>query len=264
MKRSVHGRVVAAGLVAVGLVAACSDDSDYAIPPSPPFSRPSTSSTASSASSSSSSSGTSGTGEVYCQDRAYCGSRGCCPDGWRCIRNDCVAPGVTCEADADCSGGRFCAVEMVEPRCFPRLTWCGDEGETASSCTLGRCPDGVDVSIETASSTCNRVKFTIHNYGHHTLAPGALFEIEQRVLPSKGDAGADAGDADGGARITVTTEATTDAVLPDELTLVTLPAKIEPRAILTIRVVRDAGAASTDCYPENDVDSPFNGCAAVK
>lgn len=272
MKRA--ALTVIAGLA---LVVACSSIDDYAGGQPPTAFAGRVSGTSSSASSSTSTGGSSN-GDPrasVCPDQPLCGDEGCCPPSWRCIFSSCVAPGITCRSDDDCSEGRFCALVLAEPRCYPRPNWCPDDG-VIRACPSGTCRNGPDLALGVAEATCSEVKLYVSNEGRESLPSGTAIAIDLDLAASEegldaGDAGhgdaGDAGDAgrgDAGRGVPDRTIVgyTTDGLLPGELAVMTIPAMIPVRAAVSARVAGDAGVGS--CGEDNDFTLVYNGCRTPK
>jgi hypothetical protein len=241
--------------------AACSND-DYGYS----YAGPGTVGSASSSASSSGfgSSGRESTGQAFCSDRPLCGSRGCCPPGWRCLRDRCVAPGIVCASDADCSGDRYCALALAEPRCFPRETFCDPDAGLREDCAPATCA-GPDLQLENSTTTCNDVALYVYNVGGAALTAGAIITVEERPTDAgagDADADADAGDA-GPPAIERVTGVTTDGILPGEVILMRIPT-VPGHGGLIARVDHDAGAAAVDCDPKNDTEDFYYSCRQVE
>jgi hypothetical protein len=201
------------------------------------------------------------TGQAFCSDRPLCGGRGCCPPGWRCLRDRCVAPGIACASDADCSGDRYCALALLEPRCFPRETLCDPDGGANEDCALATCA-GPDLHLSRSESTCADVAVYVDNLGGGPLPAGAIITVEPRPTDA-GAADADAGDDAGSPTLERVTGVTTDGILPGEVILMRIPA-VPGHGALIARVDHDAGAAVVDCNPQNDTDDFYYSCHQVE
>jgi hypothetical protein len=243
------------------VIAACSND-DYGFGYAAPGRVGSASSSASSGGFSSGSGGADEpTSQASCSDRPLCGNSGCCPPGWRCLRDRCVAPGIACASDADCSGGRYCALALAEPRCFPRETFCDPDGGGDDDCAFATCA-GPDLHLSASMTTCSDVATYVENLGGAALPAGAIITVEPRPTDAGAADAGDAGDA-GAPALERVTGVTTDGILPGEVILMRIPG-VPARGALVARVDHDAGAAVVDCNRENDTDDFSYSCQPVE
>lgn len=255
--------VILVGLGEGAFVLACNSGDDFLAPSTVGFAGSASSATSSGTTSTSGTTGRPEGGTTYCSDRPYCGTKGCCPPSWRCLREQCVAPGITCSSDAECASGRYCELAIREPRCFPRETYCDETGATdaGKDCLHALCGPGPDVHLAKSQANCGEVTSYVYNFGESTLPPGAIIAVDAK--PRSFDAGPEAS-GDAKAPVTTFTAATTDGILPGEVVLMKVPIDSAYDTVMTARVVHDAGAATGDCNPTNDWDPVFNGCAIPK
>jgi hypothetical protein len=186
---------------------------------------------------------------VECGNRPKCGLPGawgetdCCPQGWRCIDSACVAPGIPCTSNADCSDDRFCALELQEPRCYP-----------ARPATKATCSATPDVSVLGSNrDDCGPLDVHVQNLGGKSVPAGTAIRVDAFLLGGPAPTDRDASHE-------TETLVTSDAILPGELVLIRSSSASDYRFHLEVSVVRDVDAAVDDCVSENDTVSPPAYC----
>ena len=117
-----------------------------------------------------------------------CG-KGCCAYGYICLLDVCIAPGLECERDSDCTAERYC--EPTFGRCLPRPALCDsvDAGPFEPRCLEPSCaPDKsalVIAGIAQWPCDCGQINgngssslgIRVQNRGRTTVPAGAQVNV---------------------------------------------------------------------------------------